>query len=336
MYGVSCCLSACLLVLRMCSTSYLLLLAVCTACCMYSVPCTMYPMPCTRCAVATAAELKWLVSPPARLVSAAMDDDLTTAKHLLRGQRESQGLGLGQVDVNAVDPQDNLTPLLAATSQGHEDMVRLLLAQSALDVNQAVVTSSRSGVPGNGVTALMEASMQGNEVLVELLLASGAQVDTHTAEGYGGMTALWLASSQGHAGVVGLLLKGADKGADEGEGVGEADPSLARLADGITPLMAAAGGGHAGVVRQLLEAGAAVNARDSDGVTAVLNVAESGDLETLLLLLAADGGAEVNYMSNNHFSPLIVACAHGHYEVIAALLDAGDGFDNTLAPWHTC
>jgi ankyrin repeat protein len=250
--------------------------------------------------VATSSELQWLSSGPGRLVAAAMDNDLSTARQLLEGG----------TDVNAVDRQDNMFPLLAAASQGHEDMALLLLSQSALDVNQAVTASSLGGVAGNGVTALMEASMKGSAVLVELLLARGAAVGTHTAEAYGGLTALWLAASQGDAAVVQLLLAAG------------ADPSQARLADGITPLMAAAAGGHAGAAELLLQAGAEVDARDSDGVTAVLNVAESGDLRTLQLLLAAD--AAVNYMSSNNFSPLIVACAHGHYDVISALIDAGE------------
>jgi ankyrin repeat protein len=265
--------------------------------------------------VASSSELKALNSPPMRFITAALDNDLTAVASFLRGG----GVGVHRtdaVDVNVVDPRDNLFALLAATRQGHEAMVRLLLAESEINVNQAVTSRTTDGSQGNGVTSLMEASMKGYAPIATLLLEKGADVNLQTAETYGGISALWLAASAGEVEVIRLLL---DAGAD---------PNMARQADGITPLMAAAAGGHAEVVDLLLQAGAIVDTRDNDGVTALLNVAESGDLETLQLLLEA--GADVNYMSNSNFSPLIVACAHGHFDAISALIDAGMSHSSLL------
>ena len=244
--------------------------------------------------------LEWFATPQSRLIAAAYDNDIRSTKEILKS---------GQVDVNAFDSEDNMFPLLAAVNQEHEDMVKLLLEQSEINVNQAVIAETVNGVPGTGVTALIEATMKSQQEIVKMLLAAGADPDMYTSEVYGGLSALWVAASEGDETITKLLLDGG------------ADSNAGRLSVNITPLMAAAAGGHAEVVDMLLAAGADVNAKDNDGVTALLNVAEHGDLSTLQLLLKF--GANVNDMSHNNFSPLIVAAAHGHYDIISALIDAG-------------
>lgn len=250
---------------------------------------------------ATTAELNWLSSASSRFISAAWDGELPTMKKLVN-----------DVNVNVVDPQDNMFPLLAAATKRNVEIAEFLLSQQDILVNQVTESSGeRNGIVGAGWTALMVASTSGDVAMVRLLMAKGGNANMYAAaEDSGGPTPLWLAASQGHSAVVAALLED-----------GSADPSAPRLVDGITPLMAAAAGGHADTVRRLIAAGADVHARDKDGVTALLNVAESGDVPTLQLLLAA--GADVDVMSNNHFSPLIVASAHGHFDCISALLDAG-------------
>ena len=53
----------------------------------------------------------------------------------------------------------------------------------------------------------------------------------------------------------------------------------------------------------------------------ILRAAENGSDPIVRLLL--DHKAEVNVMSEGGFSPLIIACAHGHLKVVQMLLAAG-------------
>lgn len=57
-----------------------------------------------------------------------------------------------------------------------------------------------------------------------------------------------------------------------------------------------------------------MGAKDHDEVTALMNAAESGSLEAVEALLAK--GAEPGSMSTTAFTPLIVAAAGGHLDVV--------------------
>lgn len=57
-----------------------------------------------------------------------------------------------------------------------------------------------------------------------------------------------------------------------------------------------------------------MGAKDHDEVTALMNAAESGSLEAVEALLAKGGDA--GSMSATAFTPLIVAAAGGHLEVV--------------------
>lgn len=61
-------------------------------------------------------------------------------------------------------------------------------------------------------------------------------------------------------------------------------------------------------------AGADVGVKDHDGVTALMNAAESGSLEAVEALLTK--GADAGSMSTTAFTPLIVAAAGGHLPVV--------------------
>jgi ankyrin repeat protein len=88
-----------------------------------------------------------------------------------------------------------VTALIAASQQGHQEIVRALLDAKA-DVNAKA---------GNGATALMLAARAGNQEIVRALLDARADVN---AKDNVGATALILASLKGHQEVV-QLLKGA-------------------------------------------------------------------------------------------------------------------------------
>jgi hypothetical protein len=100
-------------------------------------------------------------------------------------------------DVNAQGGEFG-NALQAASSKGHQEIVKLLLDKGA-DVN------AQGGEDGN---ALQAASSKGHQEIVKLLLDKGADVN---AQGGGYGNALRAASLEGHQETVQLLL---DKGAD--------------------------------------------------------------------------------------------------------------------------
>jgi ankyrin repeat protein len=97
-----------------------------------------------------------------------------------------------------------------------------------------------------------------------------AQVDARDASGH---TALLWAASQGHEGIVELLLS---KGAD---------PKAANAYQ-RTPLVSAAEAGHTRVCEILLDRGAAINAQSDYGSTALMCAALNGHSPVVELLLA--------------------------------------------------
>jgi ankyrin repeat protein len=89
---------------------------------------------------------------------------------------------------------------------------------------------------------------------------------------------------------------------------------------GITPLMQAALYRNAATVRRLLDMGAAVNARNDAGATALLWAVD--DLDTTRVLL--DRGADPNVTSIDGRTPLAVAAArYGGSPIVKLLLDRG-------------
>jgi ankyrin repeat protein len=162
-------------------------------------------------------------------------------------------------DLNAADSV-GVTPLISAANVDNRDAAELLLARGADPHAQA-----RTGHPS---TPLMAAAFNGNLPLVRALLARKADVTAVSADRtatvrngpvrYGTVTALHVAVTSGHLGVVELLLK-------SGAPVNAADVR------GMTPLMwaVATDRSDARVVRVLLAHGADASFRSPGGETAV-------------------------------------------------------------------
>ena len=87
------------------------------------------------------------------------------------------------------------------------------------------------------------------------------------------------------------------------------------------PLVVAAKNADSGGVRALLEQGAAVNAADPDGTTALHWASYQDDVETADLLI--NSGADVNATSDLGATPLWVACENGSLAMVQKLLSAG-------------
>ena len=161
--------------------------------------------------------------------------------------------------------------LSIAAMKGDAETVGALLAEG-VDVNAP---------QGDGTTALHWAAYRDDVDMARALLAAGAHVDARTrlAE----YTPLFMASENGNAGMVSLLL-------------GAGTDANAATTTGTTPLMMAAASGSADAVRVLLQAGADVNRRDvNQGQTALMFAAAPGRAEVIRVLVA--GGADLNATS---------------------------------------
>ena len=79
------------------------------------------------------------------------------------------------------------------------------------------------------------------------------------------------------------------------------------------------------VARALVEAGADVSAKETDGWTPLHLSAQKGHLEVARALIEA--GADVNAKKNDGWTPLHWSAQKGHLEVARALIKAGSNFD---------
>ncbi|KAH7467027.1 Ankyrin-3 [Phytophthora ramorum] len=115
---------------------------------------------------------------------------------------------IGVVYNSAADVNVRLSPLLAASMNGHVNIVRLLLDHGAA-VNQQVITIAGSGsstssvTSSEGSTALLLAARYGHDSVVTLLLERGA--DYSLVDGATDTSALLSACEHGHE-ECGLLL----------------------------------------------------------------------------------------------------------------------------------
>jgi uncharacterized protein len=90
--------------------------------------------------------------------------------------------------------------------------------------------------------------------------------------------------------------------------------------EGRTALMLAAYEGHSTVVESLLKSGATVDLPGPFNRTALMLAASGTSAETVEVLLKA--GANVNAKdSHENWTPLMIAAAEGHMDVVRAILD---------------
>ncbi len=120
--------------------------------------------------------------------------------------------------------------------------------------------------------------------------------------------------------VLALALASIAAPAVRAQNMGDAnfDPSAYNL---NAQLLAVARKGDAVRAAALLERGAAPNARNRNGETALMMFARKGDLDMVRLLLTR--GADVNLGALDKTTPLMAAAYGGHQAVVATLLQAG-------------
>uniref|UniRef100_UPI0037E827F7 ankyrin repeat domain-containing protein 50 n=1 Tax=Semicossyphus pulcher TaxID=241346 RepID=UPI0037E827F7 len=203
------------------------------------------------------------------------------------------------------------TPLIAAAYMGHHEAVEILL-----DHNAKVELADGDGRTALSVAALCvptAAGVKGYGEVASLLLERGADPGHRDHDG---MTPLLLAAYEGNDDVVELLL---EAGADVDETAGPDGNVTAAAA--VTPLLAAAAMGHMKTVSRLLFWGAAVDAIDCEGRTALCLAAARGSVEVVRALL--DRGLDENHKDDLGWTPLHAAACEGHRAVCAALTERG-------------
>ena len=255
---------------------------------------------------------------------------------------------------NSQDTHDQ-TPLMCAAFNGHEEVVKLLLAQD--DVEADLKSRLRE------VTALSEAVFEDNEAVVRLLLArDDVEVNSKDCDG---LTPLSWTARYGNEAVVRLLLARDDVEADSKDGHGRTpltwstcygNEAVVRLllarddvevnskdCDGLTPLSWAARYGHEAIVRLLLARDdVEADSKDTDGRTPLSWSAGRGHEAIVRLLLARDN-VEADSKDSDGRTPLSWSACHGHEAITRLLLarddvkaDSKDRDRRTPLTWSAC
>jgi ankyrin repeat protein len=267
--------------------------------------------PCAAAIVLAAAAR--LVAADALIADAAEKTDWAGVRALLKKT----------VDVNAGQP-DGMTALHWAAYHDDPEIAELLLRAGA-----SVKAANRYGV-----TPLSLACTNGDAAMVELFLNAGADPNASLP---GGETPLMTAARTGSlASVKALLARGAIVDSKDDR-------------RGQTALMWAAAEGHADVAQTLIDAGADVRARVPSGLTSLMFAAREGRLDVVRVLLKAGADANETISVDNSgprrrgyggglpaagTTPLLLAVKNAHFELAAALLDAGAN-PNADGPGYT-
>jgi len=191
---------------------------------------------------------------------------------------------------------DGRTPLSWAAGNGHEGVVKQLLAKNGVDVDSK---------DKYGRTPLSWAARNGHGFVKQLLAKD--DVDADSKDKYGRTPLSW-AAGNGHEGVVNQLL------AKDGVDADSKDTEY-----GQTPLSWAAENGHEAVVKQLLaKDGVDADSKDKNGWTPLSQAAGNGHEGVVKQLLAKDG---VNADSKDEYgrTPLSRAAENGHEGVVKQL-----------------
>jgi hypothetical protein len=168
-------------------------------------------------------------------------------------------------------------------------------------------------------------------------------VDTNATSNIDGVTALMLASREGHKGIaVDLIEAGADASAVSGNGwsallfaaaAGRRDTSAILLqrgsvdvnavdkrSGGISALTVASRSGQTAVVRLLVDLGATIDSRDiAAGMTPLMHASKHDAAAAMNLLIAHS--ADINMRDKHGLTPLMHACIHGSTDAIVELIN---------------
>ncbi|CAN0203569.1 unnamed protein product [Ascophyllum nodosum] len=236
------------------------------------------------------------VGPCAALVTGASTGDRQTIDFALDAGANVDG-----------HPQLGVSPLMIATSQGHFNIVKLLIEKGA-SVNY------RNSSPENP-SAVQLAIIYSRKEILEILLQAGADVDDPDSQG---MTPLMTACTHDvesdQAPYVQQLLRGG------------ANPSFANKF-GITAIHHAAGQGNADVIDILCsEVRSNLNPADKEGLTPLqwaVNGIKAGAKERVVSRLLLAGAAQPRCSPGSFQCPLFRAARVNHVGVMRLLVEKG-------------
>lgn len=235
-----------------------------------------------------------------------------------------------KIDVNRVNDQ-NITALMLAAYHGNLEIVKKLLDHEA-NVN---IQNQ------NGDTALMLAIMQGHESIVKELLHREVNVNLKNKQNCTAAT-LAIISNQPQVALgliqripkinmftsmmqismhIGLVLYAAEKGylkiIEELLNKGTL-LAKAKWSKGHTALYIAIKKGHAEVARELLKKGAQINYKKDSEI--IRHIFQSDEVDIILALIKQ---LPMFFIKHESGDMLLWAAAHGHLNVVQALLNKG-------------
>jgi ankyrin repeat protein len=204
----------------------------------------------------------------------------------------------------------NETPLMIAAASGNPDVVRTLIEHGA---KIEAVEERR------GQNALMWAAAQSNSDAVQVLLKAGANPN---AVSKGDFTPLVFTADNGDVRSAAALIA--------------AGANVNYEVHSINVLLVSLNAKKPAVAKLLIEKGAVVTRKDPTGQTALHIATESGDIDTVKLLIAK--GADVNAATNprqgdrmgilqrpptGQQTPLMIAARVNRPDIMKVLVDAG-------------
>lgn len=225
-------------------------------------------------------------------------------------------------NLNISDNQGKTT-MIIASENGYTQFVDILLTKG-LD----------PGIRDNdGGTALIRASQANRIEVVERLLDLGVNVNLQTNDG---KTALILAGMNGYVDIVDILLNsGADSSLTDKSAKTVLDyaamnrhSEVVAMFDVKKFIFQSAIDGDVETVRSYLDSGVAVDIRDNNGSTPLMEASSKGYAGVIALLL--EYGADIAAQDKLSRSALDKAKANGHQEAIRLLIEAGLNLINAI------
>ena len=224
-----------------------------------------------------------------------------------------------QADIELSTIKSKKTPLMAAATNGHTNVVSRLIKAGAdherknTDGHNSLWLAANKShtdtvkvllkLEKNHNQVFFDASSKGKFELVRTLIKSGIDVSARTKKG---STAMHLAARYGHLDIVKLLQKNG------------ADIHALSTNKNDTPLMRAAGWGQRNVIDYLISQDTEVDIQTKHGWTAALSTARHHKLDTLKLFI--EHGADIRKTTNSGWTILMLAAKGKKYKTMEFLL----------------
>ena len=191
------------------------------------------------------------------------------------------------------------TPLIHAVFTGHNDVAEFLLEKGA------DITAADSGWGGRPIHW---ACSRGNAQSVKMLIARGANPEQPCTRD--SSTPIFWATFSGNTDALKALIS---------EGVSIQNS----MSDGWTPLHNAADNGHLEATRTLIENGAIVDAGNAYGTTPLMSVIDNEDIDTLMVGLLLNNGADINKVDSSGTSLMHYSAFNGNVAIASFLVERG-------------